>query len=189
MSEFAQVKWDWADTKVHPAVRYPSSWVSGGQDSGAEDPISMVKSFNIRISTPKDVAGSYNQANQGFITKHPEYYVDITCNPYGDGYERLLSCMNGDRYFDVVLAPITNYMTDPSESTEVGQPSVAWGPTLEVMKACKVLDLNERYNMGTEPTVTFSCRALRFVWDEGQYRREFGDNIMGRTMKDEDLGL
>ena len=27
MSQQINIKWDWGDTKVHPAIRYPSSWV------------------------------------------------------------------------------------------------------------------------------------------------------------------
>ncbi|MBD3352110.1 MAG: hypothetical protein GF364_11540 [Candidatus Lokiarchaeota archaeon] len=187
MSSFVQNKWTWKDTEVHPAVRYPSSWTN--ETPGDAALVNMVKNFNLRISTPKDVAGSYNEANQGFISKHPEYYVDITCNPYGDGYATLLACMNGDRYFDVVLQDIGNYKTDPTENEEVGLPTGAWGPTYEVFEGCKVIDLNERYAMGTEPTVTFSCRALRFSWKESPNTQKVGNAVDGMYKSDDDLGL
>lgn len=188
MSEFQSIQWDWADTKVHPAVRYPSTWVSGTDPTVGDKVIGMVKSFNPRVTTPKDVINSLNDYNQGFVSKPPEYYIDITCSPYGAGYETLLACLNGDRYFDIVLAPITDYDIS-EENVAVAQPTGAWGPELEVFKGCKATDMNERYAMGTEPTVTFTCRALRFAWKPGDVRKEFGNGYAGRVMSDEDLEL
>ena len=188
MSVHKNIQWDWGDTKVHPAIQYPSSWVSGGATEGSPEVVGMIKSFNPRITTPKDVINSLNDSNQGFASKPPEYYVDLTCAPFGDAYIALLACLNGDRYFDIVLAPITDYsVTD--ENAEIGQPVAAWGPAYEVFRGCKITDLNERYAMGTEPTVTFTCRALRFAWGAGQDRKEFGNGYAGRTMTDAKLGL
>ena len=190
MSVHENVAWDWGDTKVHPAIQYPSSWVSGGDASttGLAQVVGMIKSFNPRITTPKDVINSLNDYNQGFVSKPPEYYVDLTLAPYGTAYEQLLACLNGDRYFDVVLAPITDYGVT-LEGIEVGQPPAAWGPVYEVFRGCKITDLNERYAMGTEPTVTFTCRALRFAWGAGDSRKEFGNGYAGRTITDTLLGL
>ena len=55
MSEEVNVKWDWADSKVHPAIRYPSEWVEDVDDSDIEKVIAMIDSFNPRTVTPKDV--------------------------------------------------------------------------------------------------------------------------------------
>lgn len=172
------VQWDWADTKVHPAIQYPSTWISGAEDDDNDPAIEMVDAFNPRIVTPKDPIHSLNDYNQGFVSKPPEYYVDITCKPYGAGYELLLACQNGDRYFDIILQPLN--ATD-NEAAEVGQPAGAWAPGYEVYKGCKVTNLSERYAYGTQPTVTFTCRALRFVLAEGQDQTEFGNGKQGRT--------
>ena len=188
MSVIENVQWDWADTKVHPAVQYPSSWISGATTGASAQIVGQIKSFNPRITTPKDVINSLNDYNQGFVSKPPEYYVDLTCAPFGTAYEILLGCLNGDRYFDVVLAPVTDYGVT-AEENQVGQPDAAWGPIFEVFKGCKITDLNERYAMGTEPTVTFTCRALRFAWGSGDNRKEFGNGYAGRTITDQKLGL
>ena len=176
-SELSSVQWDWADTKVHPAIQYPSSWINDPDTDDNDPAIAMVDSFNPRIVTPKDPIHSLNDYNQGFVTKPPEYYVDITCKPFGAGYELLLACQNGDRYFDVILVP----MEDNESAVVVGTPKHAWAPQYEVYKACKVTNLSERYAMGTAPTVTFTCRALRFVLDEGNAQVEFGNGKKGRT--------
>lgn len=187
MSQQINVKWDWADTKVHPAIRYPSSWIEGGNASGSEKIIAMVDSFNPRINTPKDVINSLNDYGQGMTSKPPEYFIDITCKPFGDGYSALLGCQNGDRFFDIVLAPLADYgITDQSE---VGQPSGAWAPELVVFEGCKVLSSNERYSYGNVPTVTFSCRSLRYAWGEGQNQVRVGNGLLGRTTSSTDLGL
>ena len=185
MSELTNIQWDWGDTKVHPAIGYPSSWVGG---SSAKTVFGMLKSFNPRIVTPKDVIHSINDYNQGFVSKPPEYYIDLTCAPYGDAYKIMLSCLNGDRYFDVILSPVTDY-SPASEAGSVGQPTASWGPALEVFKGCKITDLNERYALGTEPTVTFTCRALRFTLSVDDVNRTFGNGFSGRTMADSLLGL
>ncbi len=187
MSEQINVQWDWGDTKVHPAVGYPSSWVGG---TNVKTLFGMLKSFNPRIVTPKDVIHSINDYNQGFVSKPPEYYIDLTCSPYGDAYNMMLACLNGDRFFDVVLAPITDYTAEGvSEQISVAQPAAAWGPVLEVFKGCKITDLNERYALGTEPTVTFTCRALRFTLSINGANQEFGNGFGGRTITDDTLGL
>lgn len=188
MSQQLNVNWDWADTKVHPAIRYPSSWVEGAPASGSENVIAMIDSFNPRIVTPKDVVHSLSDYGQGFVSKPPEYYIDITCKPFGNGYEALLACQNGDRYFDVVLAPLSNWK-EGIENTEVGQPTGAWAPGLEVFIGCKVTNLTERYAMGVNPTITFSCRALRFAWGEGDAKNTVGDGWLGRTTSSSQLGL
>lgn len=187
MSQQTTVKWDWADTKVHPAIRYPSSWVEDAPASGSEKIIAMIDSFNPRINTPKDVISSLNDGNQGFVSKFPEYFIDITCKPYGDGYTSLLGCQNGDRFFDIIMAPLANYGT--TDESEVGQPSGAWAPELVVFEGCKVLSSNERYAYGVTPTVTFSCRALRYAWKEGQDQVRVGNGLLGRTTSSSDLGL
>lgn len=187
MSEQIKIQWDWGDTKVHPAVGYPSTWVGG---TNVKTVFGMLKSFNPRIVTPKDVIHSINDYNQGFVSKPPEYYIDLTCAPYGDAYMIMLSCLNGDRYFDIILAPITDYVDKAiKERGNVGQPDVAWGPVLEIFKGCKITDLNERYALGTEPTVTFTCRALRFTLSINDVDRTFGNGFSGRTMTDSLLGL
>lgn len=187
MAEFESIQWDWGDTKVHPAVQYPSTHIELAS-SAEKTVVGMLKSFNPRIVTPKDVINSINDYNQGFVSKPPEYYVDLTCNPYGDAYNILLACLNGDRYFDIVLAPVTDYTT-AAEQLLVGQPEAAWGPIFEVFKGCKATDFNERYALGTEPTVTYTCRALRFSWGAGADKKEFGNGFAGRTMADITLGL
>lgn len=186
MSEQINIQWDWGDTKVHPAVGYPSTWVGA---TNLPTVFGMLKSFNPRIVTPKDVIHSINDYNQGFVSKPPEYYIDLTCAPYGDAYKIMLSCLNGDRYFDVVLAPITDYTLPTVEQGNVGQPLTAWGPAKEVFKGCKITDLNERYALGTEPTVTFTCRALRFTLSIDGTDKTFGNGFNGRTMSDPDLDL
>ena len=187
MSEMVNIQWDWADTKVHPAIGYPSTWIGG---TSVDTLFGMLKSFNPRIVTPKDVIHSINDYNQGFVSKPPEYYIDLTCSPYGEAYNIMMSCLNGDRYFDVVLAPVTNYTPETTaEATNVGQPTASWGPVLEVFKGCKITDLNERYALGTEPTVTFTCRALRFSLSIDGVSQMFGNGFSGRTMTDDLLGL
>jgi len=189
MSEFVSIQWDWGDTKVHPAIQYPSTWIAGSVGS-AKTVFGMLKSFNPRIVTPKDVIHSINDYNQGFVSKPPEYYVDLTCSPYGDAYDILLACLNGDRYFDVVLAPVTDYTAEGiDEQDQIGQPAAAWGPVFEIFKGCKITDLNERYAFGTEPTVTFTCRALRFTLSIDGVLKEFGNGFSGRTITDANLGL
>ena len=175
MAENINIKIDWADTKVHPAIRYPSSWVDDVDDTEATPLIGMIDSFSPRIVTPKDVISSLNDGNQGFVSKHPEYYIDITCKPHGEGYNMLLACQNGDRYFDIILLPIDNYIN--ADAKEVGQPAAAWGPQKEVFAGCKVTNMAERYAMNSVPTTTFSCRALRFSLQDV----EFGDGKKGRT--------
>jgi hypothetical protein len=186
MSQIPNIKWDWGDTKVHPAIGYPSTWVGGTNDNTV---FGMLKSFNPRIVTPKDVIHSINDYNQGFVSKPPEYYVDVTCSPYGDAYTMLVACLNGDRYFDVILAPVTDYAAEDVSEQLVGQPAAAWGPVLEVFNGCKITDLNERYALGTEPTVTFTCRALRFTLSINGANQTFGDGFSGRTKTDVILGL
>ena len=188
MSEEVNLKWDWAYSKVHPAIRYPSEWVEDVDDSDIEKVIAMIDSFNPRTVTPKDVINSLNDYNQGMVSKPPEYYFDITTKPYGEGYDKLLKCMNGDRYFDIVLAPISNWKS-PDETKEIGQPDSAWGPQYEVYIGCKITNENSRYSMGVNPTSTFSCRALRFVLGEGQDAKEFGNGYQGRSMTASTLGL
>ena len=175
MSENISIEWYWADVKIHPAIRYPRVWVSGTTDTESATIFGMFKSFNPRIVTPKDVINSINDYNQGMVSKPPEYYVDITCNPYGEAYNLLLAAQNGDRYFDVILLPLADQINE--DAKEVGQPDGAWGPEKEVFIGCKVLNLNERYAMGAEPTVTFACRALRFALQD----LEFGNGTKGRT--------
>lgn len=187
MSEQINIQWDWGDTKVHPAVGYPSTWVGG---TNVKTVFGMLKSFNPRIVTPKDVINSINDYNQGFVSKPPEYYIDLTCAPYGDAYDILLACLNGDRYFDIVLAPITDYTAEGvAEQDNVGQPTTSWGPILEVFNGCKTTDLNERYALGTEPTVTYTCRALRFTLSMVGANQTFGNGFKGRTTTDAILGL
>lgn len=180
------IKYDWADPHVHPAVRYPSVWVSGA-GTGIDAVIGVVKSFNPRVSTPKDVIHSLGDYNQGMVSKPPEYYVDITCSPFGTGYEVLMACQNGDRYFDVVLAPAEDF-GGTTGNIAVGRQS-SWAPEYEVFIGCKVVDHTERYAIGTEPTVTFSCRALRFAYGQGTDRKEFGNGNLGRAMSDSNLGI
>ncbi len=176
-SELSSVQWDWGDNKVHPAIQYPSTWMTNVQDDADNDPaIAMVDSFNPRIVTPKDPIHSLNDYNQGFVSKPAEYYVDITCKPFGDGYKLLLACQNGDRYFDIILVPLNE-----TQAASVGLNGSAWAPKYEVYKGCKVTNLSERYAMGTAPTVTFTCRALRFALEEGNNQREFGNGKLGRT--------
>lgn len=175
MAENINIKWDWSDSKVHPAVRYPSTWVQDVDDTETSPLIGMIDSFNPRIVTPKDVVSSINDGNQGMVSKHPEYYIDITCKPFGEAYDLLLAAQNGDRYFDVILLPIDNYIS--ADTKEVGQPTGAWGPQKEVFVGCKITNLTERYAMGTNPTTTFSARGLRFALRDV----EFGDGKKGRT--------
>ncbi len=181
------VKYDWTDAHVHPAIRYPSVWISGASET-IDAVIGLVDSFNPRRVTPKDVINSLSDHNQGFVSKPAEYYIDITTKPFGEGYEMLLACQNGDRYFDIILAPAEQFDAQLVGNAAAGLNS-AWKPGYEVFIGCKVLDNSERYAMGVVPTVTFSCRALRFVWGEGQDAKKFGDGLLGRQMTDAKLGL
>jgi len=175
MAANIDIPWDWADTKVHPAVKYPSTWVADPTDADTEVLVGMIDSFNPRINTPKDIINSLNDSNQGMVSKPPEYTLDITCKPYGDGFDILLACQNGDRYFDIVLTPLENY-TDSDAVVEVQQPTAAWGPIKEVFIGCKIISSADRYTMGTVPTVTFSIKALRFALRDV----EFGNGRLGR---------
>ena len=145
-----------------------------------------IESFNPRMSTPKDVVNSISDYNQGMVSKPPEYYIDITCKPYGTGYEVLLACQQGDRYFDVILQPMKNYETNQPQA-EVGNPASPWAPGYTVFQGCKIVDTSERYSMGTAPTVTFSCRALRFVWGQGDEVEIQADIIQDFSKIDKNL--
>lgn len=186
---FTQQKWDWADSKVHPAVRYPSVWV--GITGTADTVIGMVDSFNPRKSTPHDAIHSLSEHNQGFATRPVEYTIDITTKPFGDGFKILEACQNGDRYFDIVLQPIDQYTaaTTDDETGSLGNNPSAWGPGYEVFIGCKVNDNAQRYAIGTVPTVTFTCQGLRFSLSSGLTNESFGDGYIHRTLSDSDIGL
>ncbi len=77
-----QVKWDWADSKVHPAVRHPSAWVGG---STVTTVIGLVDSFTPRKTTPHDPIHSLSEHGQGFSTRPAEYTVEVTTKPFGIG--------------------------------------------------------------------------------------------------------
>jgi hypothetical protein len=183
-------QYDWADLRVHPGVKYPSAWVGV---TAVPIAIGMVDSFTPRKTTPHDIIDSLNDHNQGMSTKAARYTVDVTVKPFGSGFEILQACQNGDRYFDVVLQPLADYAGAPSQVTglnprdSAGEPTSNWGPGSEVFIGCKVNDSSERFSIGTVPTVTFSCSALRFKY--GSTNKEFGNGYQNRLTTDDALGL
>ena len=180
------VKWDWADSKVHPAVRYPSAWVG---TAGQPKIIGLIDSFAPRKTTPHDAIHSLSEHGQGFASRPGEYIVEITTKPFGDGFDILQACQNGDRYFDIILQPLDEYEGITEEQTEgLGNNPSAWSPGYEVFIGCKVNDEGERYAVGTVPTVTFTCQALRFQLGDTD-PVVVGDGFTHRTYTDTKLGL
>jgi len=181
-----QVKWDWADSKVHPAVRFPSAWVGG---TGTPVMIGLIDSFTPRKTTPHDPIHSLSDHNQGLVSRPAEYTVEVTTKPFGSGFLILQACQNGDRYFDIVLQPIEDYagVTDEDDDNLGNNPS-AWAPNYEVFIGCKINDMTERYAIGTTPTVTFTCQALRFQLGDSP-SLQMGDGYKHRTYTDSQLGL
>ena len=88
-----------------------------------------------------------------------------------------------------LLQPIEDYagITDEDDSGLGNNPS-AWGPGYEVFVGCKINDMTERYAIGTTPTVTFTCQALRFQLGDSPLI-VMGDGYTNRTYTDEQLGL
>ena len=56
------IKGDWHDLAVVPAVRYPSTWVAGASAGSIDVVIATVESFNPRISTPGEIIDSLNNS-------------------------------------------------------------------------------------------------------------------------------
>lgn len=178
----------WDDSKVHPAVRYPAGGTTTGSKS--ETLIAMVDTFNPRTTTPKNVIHSLNSHNQGLADLPHEYYVDITCKPYGSGYAILSQCQHNNRYFDILLQPLADSTSSSYTGNEnIGLQDDAWSPGLEVYGRAKVIDKSESYAKESDvPSVTFNCRAMRKIsFDESDV--EYGDGQTERTRSDTEIAL
>ena len=70
----------------------------------------------------------------------------------------------------------------------MGNNPSAWAPGYEVFIGCKINDMTERYSIGTVPTVTFTCQALRFQLGDVP-NIVMGDGYKHRTYTDDQLGL
>lgn len=183
-------KYTWDDSKVHPAVRYPAAAdISDEENVPDSTLIAMVDSFNPRTTTPKNVIHSLNSHNQGMADLPHEYYVDITCKPYGSGYAILSQCQHNNRYFDILLQPLGDIDSEYSGHEGVGLQEEAWGPALEVYARVKVVDKSENYAKESDiPSVTFNCRAMRKAsFDDTNI--EYGDGQTERTQADDDIDL
>jgi len=183
---------DWDDSKLVLAVRYPSTWVAGDSEAAQTKQIVLgtVESFTARITTPGTIIDSLNNGNQGNVEGHSKYTLDIITMPYGDGFDLLQKAQNGRRYFDLILAPAEFFDGNQNRSLDSGLPQAAWTPVKEVFKGCKVRDNSSRIATGSKPTVTFSCTALRFVFNpSSDVNNELGTGYTGPNATDAALGI
>lgn len=184
---WAPTHYDWADAKLVPAIAYPSAWIAT-QGSGVI--CGMLESFNPRNNTPHDIIDSINNHNQGTVKKPARYTVDLVSLPYGKAFELLQMVQNGDRYFDVILAPLQFFDASGALDTGAGLPINAWATEYSVYKGCKVEDKGGRYSMGTKPAVTFSCIAMRYTYDPtGTVNVTVGDGWTGPSTSDLSHGI
>lgn len=179
-----QVKADWSDSEVIPAIRYPSTWINS-DDESVDYVFTTIESFNPRKETPGDIMDSLNNHNMGNIEMPARYTIDIVTFPRGKGYDLLNKCQNGRRYFDLVLMQADSFDSNLTPNTNVGKPTGVWNHIRTVFKACKVRSSDERYAVGAKPTVTFNCTALRYVFDQGlDGGVDLGDGIISVTKDD-----
>jgi len=189
---WTDVPYDWSDAKLVPAISYPSTWVTDATNAAQERVMAMIESFNPRTSTPKDIIDSINNHNQGTVKKPKRFTFDVVTLPYGKAFELLQMCQLGDRYFDIILAPAENFEEAPiTDDGDVGQPDNTWATELAVFKGAQVIDKAERYAVGTKPTITFSCIAMRYVFNKlsQQKKVEIGAGYIGAQQSDTKLGI
>lgn len=193
MSAWKDVKIDWSDAKVVPAIRYPSVWIGTDSDTTKTQEIvfATIESFNPRASTPGDIIDSYNNHNQGNVERPARYTMDLVVMPYGDGFKLIHKMQAGRRYFDIVLARAEDHDSSQDASDDVGLPTQkAWALVRVVFVGCKVRDQNQRYSIGAKPLVTFSCTALRYTFNESQaVNIQLGSGFKGVNASDAELGL
>lgn len=179
---------DWSDAEMIPAIRYPSVWVS--TDQNVDHVFATIETFSVAKSTPGDIIDSLNNHNMGNVEKPARYTVDMTLMPHGKGYDLANKCQNGRRYFDIVMAPADAFDQNIDVDGNVGNVTDVWNHVRAVLVACKIRDNTERYVIGGKPTVTFSCTALRYVFDQGEDGGiTLGNGYKGTTATDTELRL
>jgi len=180
---------DWSDAEMVPAIRYPSTHIGGTPETIV---MAQVKSFNRRISTPHDIIDGLNNGNMGRVIKHARFTLDITVFPYGKAFDQLMKCQAGRRLFDIVMAPAT-YFDAVQQDANVGQPDgTAWTVGKAVYRGAFINDKSEKFTISGEPSVTFSCGAFRYVWDQdldGQDVIEIGNGFNGPAYTDTELKM
>lgn len=184
-----QITVDWSDSEVVPAIRYPSLWVADTSDT--DYVFTSVESVNPGREFPGEILDSLNNHNMGNIEQPARFTLEIACFPHGKAFDLLHKCAMGRRYFDIVLAPADAFDVNLLPNSNVGQPTGAWNPVKEVYNAVKVRRISERYAIGTKPLVTFTCTALRFVFNQvpSEGGIEIGNGVTAFTASDADLKL
>lgn len=182
------VQADWSDAEMVPAIRYPSTRVS--TDTSVDYVFATIETFNISKSTPGNIIDSLNNHNMGNVELPAKYTFDMSLMPVGKAYDLANKCQNGRRYFDIVMMPANAFDSSIDPSANVGTPENVWNHVRAVLKGCKIRDNAERYSVGGKPLVTFSCTALRYVFDQGEDGGiELGNGYRGVSASESDLRL
>lgn len=184
-----QITVDWSDSEVVPAIRYPSLWISS--DILVDYVFASIESVNPGREFPGEIIDSLNNHNMGNIEQPARFTLELACFPHGKAFDLLHKCAMGRRYFDVVLAPADSFDANLLPNGNIGQPQNAWNPVKEVYKAVKVRRISERYSIGTKPLVTFTCTALRFVFNQipSEAGIEIGNGVSDFTNTDAALRM
>lgn len=187
---WSNVKADWTDAAVIPAIRYPSAWLDNANAEELEDQVfAVIDNFSIGDSTPGEINDSLNNQNMGNIEQPARYTSEITVFPTSDAFKLMKYVQNGRRYFDLVFMPASNF--EGADAITGLSAQGVWGLEKQVHVGCKVRDADQRYAIGTKPTVTFSCTALRsnVKASEDISSLGFGDGHAYGNTSDEDLGI
>jgi len=184
-----QIDFDWSDSEVVPAIRYPSLRMSA--DATVDYVFASVENINPSREYPGDIIDSLNNHNMGNIEKPARFTFEVSTIPYGKAFDLLHKCSIGRRYFDIVLAPADYFDVQLTPDSNVGKPTNAWNPGKTLFKGCKVRRISERYAIGTKPLVTFSCTALRYGMDQASNGTmvEIGNGVKDLSVTDSELRL
>lgn len=187
--DWSEIKADWDDGQLVVAIAYPSILSANPEESVV---MAQIESFTPRISTPHDINDSLNNHNMGKIDKPARFTFDLNVFPHGKAVDLLNKIQYGNRYFDLVLAP-ASYFDAVEKAESAGQPVTnVWVEGKAVFRAAFVNDKSTRISVGSKPVTTFSCGALRYVFDQfqdGSRMLIIGNGFASLSATDAEVGL
>ena len=143
--------------------------------------------------TPRDIIDGLNNHNMGTVRKQKRYTFDLTMFPHGKAFDLMNKIQDGERYFDLVLAP-AEFFDAADKAAGVGQPTGAvWTIGKAVFQGAWIEDSSHRFNVGGEPAVTYTCKSLRYVFDQNQDGQGvyviLGNGLVGASSTDSELKM
>lgn len=182
--------YSWGDTRMTFCIKYPSEKDSLDTGTEVKHYIVGIERVVPRTESPHDPIDSIQEYNQGLRTRQKRYFFTLTTKEKGSGFVMLMALQEGDRYFDIVIAPDTVVRAG---TLAIATTKQLWGLVKAMYVGCKVNGSSATYEIADIPRRDFDGIAIRVgydMWDDsGMIGELFGDGFSGPAKTDAELGL